>query len=250
MELKSAIGVKINLDWLYDSEKTTDWELILDKLYQPFVCYLDSISKKKLRVTVHQYSVGIHTNGKTAIPHIHFNFHCDYCPNNILANYKYYYSTHFGDKNHFKTFKHSIKHMQMTELKGWLAYPFKECVDESNHWKALTQSNVAPYTLRELITHGAGTYLASCNSRAKTELKEEKKLEKWGQFCKHMDSLRNTPTVNEMGDLRGVCLLALDYFRQQPERSSVNAVITMCKDYAFKRGIWTNQEILDKYQIS
>ena len=76
------------------------------------------------------------------------------------------------------------------------------------------------------------------------------KIEKWSVFCKQMDDLRNTPTGNEMRDLRGVVLVALDYFKQLPERTSVNAVINMCKDYCFKRGIWTNQEILDKYQIA
>ena len=140
----------------------------------------------------------------------------------------------------------------MTNLKGWLSYPFKECTQESVYWKAYQHvaCKLAPYTVLELITYGAGVYLASCNAHDKAVVKEELKLEKWGHFCKHMDALRNTPTIHEMGDLRGVCLLALDYFMKLPERTSVNAVITMCKDYAYKRGIWTNDQILDKFQIA
>ncbi len=253
-ELHTALGLKINLDYLYDDELPVDWEQIIDKLLKPFFCYLDTVTNKKPLITVHHYSCGIHTNGKTMIPHVHFNLHCEHVPQgfNFLTNYKYYYSRYFGDKDHFKTFKHSVKVQKMTDLKGWLSYPFKECTQESAYWKAYQHvaCKLAPYTVLELITYGAGVYLASCNAHDKAVVKEELKLEKWGHFCKHMDALRNTPTIHEMGDLRGVCLLALDYFRKLPERTSVNAVITMCKDYAYKRGIWTNDQILDKFQIA
>lgn len=260
-ELYTAVGLKINLDWLYNADcphipTPVDWEQVIDHLLKPFLCYLDTETNKKPRIKVHHYSAGVHTNGKTMIPHVHFNLHCEHVPQgfNFLTNYKYYYARHFGadtylTKNHFKSFKHSIKVQNMTDLKGWLSYPFKECTDKSAYWKAYEDSQVDPYTVLELITYGAGVYLASCNAHDKAVVKEELKLEKWGHFCKHMDALRNTPTVNEMGELRGVCLLALAYFRKQPERTSVNAVITMCKDYAFKRGIWTDDQILDKFQI-
>lgn len=251
--LCKAVMLKVNLADLYPVNElfeTDHWNAVIDKIVLPFVRYLQHKTRSKPASVIHQYSAGIHINGKLAQPHIHINLHTEYFPANILANYKYWYSRHYSDKEQFKKYKHSIKVSEMTDLKGCLAYPFKECIDNTHKWKVYEKSVVEPYTIQDLITYGAGVYLASCRASAKSEEKEELKLEKWGQFCKYMDDLRETPTVNIMGDLKGVCLVALEYFRQLPERTSVNAVITMCKDYAFKRGIWTDQQILDKYQIS
>lgn len=249
--LHTAIMLKVNL-WDFMPSDGVPWTDVVDIIVLPFVRYLTHTKKtrKEPLCKILQYSAGIHTNGKSAMPHVHINFHTTSAPNNILANYKYWYSRFYTAKDHFKKLKHSIKVSSMTDLQGCLAYPFKECLDETHQWKVYYKSVVEPYTVQQLCTYGAGVYLASIRSRAKTEEKEELKLEKWGSFCKYMDDLRNTPSQHVMGDLKGVCLLALDYFRQQPERTSVNAVITMCKDYAFKRGIWTDQQILDKYQIA
>ena len=248
--LNHALMLKVNIDNLPYDEKC-DWDSIVDHVIMPFVRYLkhETTRKTKKAVKIFQYSAGIHTNGKSGKPHLHLNFHVDHLPNNILDNYKYFYSKHYDNDTHFKQNKHSIRTAPMTDLKGCLAYPFKECVDESTLWKSYHNCVLHPYTRHELVTYGAGVYLAACRARVKLEDKEEKKLEKWGVFCQYMDALRQTPTVHEMSDLRGVCLVALDYFKKQPERTSVNAVITMCKDYCFKRGIWTTQQILDKYQI-
>lgn len=284
LELHCALGLKINLPYSLTRDVTednpfTEWPMIIREVLNPFLDYLDTVTNKKPKIEVHQWSAGIHTNGKNDIPHVHFNLHCEHVPNgfNFLTNYKYYYlNTYLRNKmripknktslstscksqvadllhektsRHFKDFKHSVKMAQMTDLKGWLAYPFKECTDPTNDWKVYLNSKIEPYSSLELISYGSGIYLASINQHQKAEAKEQIKLEKWGDFCAYMDALMLTASNQHLRDLRGITLVALDYFRAKPERTSVNAVITMCKDYAFKRGIWTNEQILDKYQI-
>ena len=275
-----ALMLKINI---YDApltygedpqdDPTELWENLDAQFRAPFDAYLAYHSARKQPIDVQQYSAGLHLNGKSGKPHIHLNYCVGNLPANPLINFKYFYhrkwlpqtmpKDSYPDwtdeeyrkhllntyKSHFKWNNYSIRSKECGHLKGLLAYPFKECVDASNYYKATLTGILSPYTREELIAHGSGIYLASCDQHAKTEAKEEAKLEKWGQFCTHMDQLRNTPLGNEMRDLRGVALVALEHFRKQTERTSVNAVITMCKDYCFKRGIWTNQQILDKYQI-
>lgn len=159
---------------------------------------------------------------------------------------------------HFKHYKHTIKHDcygivsdEGDDIRKTLSYPMKECIDQKNMWKAPPIDFVVygDYTRLELIFLGSGIYLAATEKYKKNVKAEDAKMEKWSSFCKYMDDLRNTPTKYQMEDLRGICKIALDHYRTLPERTSVNAVITMCKDYAFKRNIWTNNEILDKYQI-
>ena len=206
--LNHALMLKINIDKLpYDGQ--CDWNSLIDHVILPFVRYLKHKTSRKKLVIIYQYSAGIHTNGKSGKPHLHLNFHVDNLPNNILDNYKYWYSKFYSSKTHFKENKHSIKTAPMTDLKGCLAYPFKECVDDSTMWKSYHNCILEPYTRQELVTYGAGVYLAACRARLKIEDKEDKKLEKWGDFCKYMDALRETPTTHEMCDLRGVCILAL-----------------------------------------
>ncbi len=244
-----------------------EWFVAKTVFLQPFLKYLEYTSTRKEQQVVSHYSMGLHTNGLAGKCHYHINISVDNLPNNILINYKYFYrykylptssivsSTCTSEKLdqlaavHFKAFPHSIKTDTIDDLKGFLSYPYKECVDGSTSWKASYGDQLDPHSRQELMNYGSGVYMAACRARVKIEEKETLKLEKWSAFCKHMDDLRNTPTVHVMGDLRGVCLVALEFFRQLPERASVNAVITMCKDYAFKRGIWTDEQILDKYQI-
>lgn len=271
-----AIMIKINtstdadkLEEIYNYEDPEgEWYATHKVFLHPFLMYLDYTSSRKEKQLVSHYSMGLHTNGLAGKCHYHININVDSLPNNILINYKYFYrhkylptsplflSQQTPEKlnhiasSHFKAFPHSIKTGSVSDLKGFLSYPYKECVDESTSWKASYGDKIDPYSRQELMNYGSGVYMAACRSRVKTEEKEALKLEKWAAFCKHMDALRNTPTIHVMGDLRGVCLLALEYFRQQSERTSVNAVITLCKDYAFKRGIWTDEQILDKYQIA
>lgn len=258
-----AIMMKINLamdeaelDYYYnETDPENEWFVSNTKYLTPFFQYLTEYeTPRKPKVKVHQYSMGLHTLGKKGICHYHINLNVDYLPKNILANYKYWYIHKYDgvdkDLKYFKICPHSIRTTETDDLKGLLSYPYKECIDDSTSWKASYCDKVEPYSRQELINYGSGVYLASCREHQKAEEKEQRKLEKWGEFCKYMDELRDTPTIHVMGDLKGVCLIALDYFRQLPERTSVNAVITMCKDYSFKRGIWTDQQILDKYQIA
>jgi len=270
-----AIMLKINcnqdadeLREIYSEEPMSEWEGTHKLFLNPFLMYLGHKSSRKEPVIVKHYSMGLHTLGEAKKCHYHINIQCDKEPSNILANFKYFYRHKYLvhvmpelavkkpeylnqlSSAHFKAYTHSVKTDKVDDLKGFLSYPYKECIDDSTSWKASYGDMIEPFTRQELMNYGSGVYLAACRQREKTVKKEELKLEKWGHFCKYMDDLRETPTVNVMGDLKGVCLVALEYFRQLPERTSVNAVITMCKDYAFKRGIWTDQQILDKYQIS
>jgi hypothetical protein len=246
---KNCLSVKVNLGRIADLPHAVIWDEIVEKIVKPFEKFIKSRKNGKVSIEVKASSYGIHTNGKSVIPHVHMNYLLDTEIKNPLANYKYWYFKNVNEETHFKLYKHSIKSsILFDKLMYFLAYPLKECVDEENMWKAWLYPK-SDIPVDDLIKCGAGLYITACRNRAKNAEKEELKLEKWGNFCKYMDDLRNTPTKNEMYDLRGVCLLALDYFRNQPERTSVNAVITMCKDYAFKRNIWTNQQILDKFQI-
>lgn len=274
----SGIMIKINhsldaddMESMYNcDDPENEWYATHKIFLHPFLMYLEHSSPRKEKQVVSNYSMGLHTLGELKKCHYHINIVVDSLPKNILANYKYFYRHKYLEKfcpkpkedpnratalnelaaAHFKAYTHSIKVDIVDDLKGFLSYPYKECIDDSTSWKASYDDKIEPFTRQELMNYGSGIYLAACRQRQKTEKKEELKLEKWGHFCKYMDDLRETPTVNVMGDLKGVCLVALEYFRQLPERTSVNAVITMCKDYAFKRGIWTDQQILDKYQIS
>lgn len=269
-----AIMLKINLNYVTIAFDPTCADQMMEDMHKnlclPFFDYLESETRKKKPVEIIRYSLGYHCNGRSGKAHLHLNIVTDGTPNNVLTNYKYYYRNKHAPRNFeymmetpegreaisdtcdkfFKVHTHSIRTSELTDEKGLLAYPFKECVDETNSWKAYKDSQVHPHTIPDLITYGAGIYLKACRDRVKIELKEAEKIEKWTVFCKQMDDLRNTPTGNEMRDLRGVVLVALDYFKRLTERTSVNVVINMCKDYCFKRGIWTNQEILDKYQIA
>jgi len=273
-----ALSLKINIDLdsqlLHNLKELQDgelqctalfWETINHLLLLPFHDYLSSKN-----VECYGFTSGLHTMGKKQKEHIHFhlsstlNFEKD-LPN-ILTNYKYYYHKKFReqspelyDMDFFKKFKHShqVKTIQATptytplqQVKRFHAYCFKECIDETQIFKANHNHYMfPPAPIEELIALGSGLYLDAIAKYQKQEQKEELKMEKWGHFCSYMDDLFETPTYQEMKNLRGICILALDYFRKQPERTSVNAVITMCKDYSFKRNIWTNDEILDKYGI-
>lgn len=250
-------NVKINLGPLYaenDDEPPVSWEDVIQVLVQP----IDAFLKKKTNIIYK--SMGIHDfNIDKGVPHLHINYIIDDKIANPTANYKYFLRklTPKTYEKHFKNCKHFVKHECYEEIaseddiRKILAYPLKECINPKNQWKAPPEWAIqyGPHTQTELISLGSGIYQAALEKHKKNVLNEEAKMEKWCNFCKYMDDLRNTPTKYHMGDLRGVCVIALDYYRQQPERTSVNAVITMCKDYAFKRGIWTNNEILDKYQI-
>lgn len=280
-----ALGLKVNLPIALTRDvneenpldpttycQFSDWDFLKEEVLQPFLDYLDTETNKKPRMPVHHWSAGIHTNGKNDIPHVHFNLHVENVPKsfNFLTNYKYYYLhtyirqrmglpksiteiskidlMHDKVAHYFKNFKHSIKTSYMEDVKGWLAYPFKEVIDHTQNWKGAFDCKIQPYLREDLVALGSGIYLASINQKLKTQAKEDLKLEKWGDFCAYMDAFAvDHPS---MRDLRGITLVALDYFRAKPDRTSVNAVITMCKDYAFKRGIWTNDQILDKYQIA
>lgn len=278
-----ALSLKINIDLdqtlLHQVAEIEDgepfahlfWNGIDEKLLKPFHDYLSTKN-----VEAYGYTSGLHTMGKKQKPHIHFHISstCNFEKElpNILSNYKYYYHhTHRQvnptqyDMDHFKTYKHShqvkpIKagvHVEtgrttccLNEAMRFHAYCFKECVDQTQTYKAnINYYLFPPSTVEELIALGSGLYLDAIAKHQKKEEKEELRMEKWGHFCQYMDDLFETPTYQEMKHLRGICLIALDYFRKQPERTSVNAVITMCKDYSFKRNIWTNNEILDKYGI-
>ena len=248
--------VKINLGPLY--KKNADdipinWIDIISVLASPLELYLQK--KTKIRYK----SLGIHDFNEKGEPHIHLNYIIEDLITNPLSNYKYFFSK-LSDKSktHFKHCKHTIKHecygfLQTLgdDVRKTLAYPMKECIDPTNMWKAppLDCVDYGEWTQLELISLGSGIYLAATEKYKKQVKAEEAKMEKWCNFCKYMDELRETPTKHEMSSLRGICVIALNYYRELPERTSVNAVITMCKDYAFKRNIWTNEEILDKYQI-
>ena len=251
--------VKINLGPLYAEDDTTNpvnWEEIGPVLVEPIDLYL----QKKTKIVYK--SVGIHDfNKDKGVPHVHINYIvADLLPN-PTANYKYFVKTQLSPetyKVHFTKCKHSIKHEcyeEITEeddIRKVLAYPMKEAINPKNMWKVppLSMVQYGPYAQTELVSLGSGMYQAALEKYKKQEKTEDAKMEKWCNFCQYMDNLRETPTKYQMEDLRGVCTIALDYYRKLPERTSVNAVITMCKDYAFKRNIWTNNEILDKYQIN
>lgn len=265
-----AILLKINLK--DDQNVTIDDAIKIEmrnsicQLSEPFYSFLQC---KNVRIKY--FTSGLHTNGKKKMPHIHAHFICEMeededgklypIPQNLLTNYKYHYSISYGETlktRHFKMFKHSIRCViqekdKLTgsdDIKNVLAYPYKEIIDPNNKWKLGEQQQIPEFTTQEeLVTRGAGIYLQSIRKNIKIEQTEKTKLEKWGEFCLFMDALRETPTKHKMDTLRGVCIVALEYHRERSERTSVNAVITMCKDYAFKRNIWTNNEILDKYYI-
>lgn len=249
--------VKINLGPLYkenDDDCAVDWTDIDTVLVAPLDTYLQKKTK------IHFKSLGVHDFTEKGEPHLHINYVVEDLIPNPTANYKYFFSR-LTDKHktHFKHCKHTIKHEcymgvepEGDDLRKILAYPMKECIDPKNMWKAppLDCAMYGNYTQTELVSLGAGLYLAANEKYKKNAKAEDAKMEKWCNFCKYMDDLRNTPTKYEMEDLRGICIIALNHYRSLPERTSVNAVITMCKDYAFKRNIWTNNEILDKYQIN
>ena len=281
-----ALSLKINIDQdlhllhnvvrMHDDEYLEPqnfWDDIDTFILKPFHKYL---SYKN--VEAYGYTSGLHTMGKKQKEHVHFHITstCDFEKElpNILSNYKYYYHSKYRidnsgnglyNEDHFKKYKHAhqVKPIRaglevetgrttccLNEAKRFHAYCFKECVDQKHLFKANVNYYLfPPSTVEELIALGSGLYLDALAKHQKTEKKEELKMEKWGHFCQYMDDLFETPTYQEMKHLRGICLIALDYFRKQPERTSVNAVITMCKDYSFKRNIWTNNEILDKYGI-
>lgn len=250
-------NVKINLGPLYEENDDTppvSWEEVIQVLVNPIYSFLS----KKTKVLY--WSMGVYDfNVDKGVPHLHINYVIEGKIPNPTANYKYFLRklTPKTYEKHFKNCKHFVKHecyeaiANEEDIRKILAYPLKECIDPKNQWKAppSVACEYGGYTQAELISLGSGIYQASLDKYKKNCEKEEAKMEKWCNFCKYMDDLRNTPTKYQMEDLRGICIIALDYYRTQPERTSVNAVITMCKDYAFKRDIWTNNEILDKYQI-
>lgn len=268
--------VKVNLGNLYDSNNTespVNWEEIDDIIAEPIYAFLHKRGAKII-----YKSLGVHDfNKDKGVPHVHINCVIDTLINNPLQNYKYFLSNRFPKEAkpeaikahkqrtqlHFSRCKHSIKHEcyepytviftseRDTHILGLLAYPLKEVVDPKNRYKAppLNIVHYGEYTQEQLIAYGSARYKVGLAQHQKKCEAEEQKMEKWSNFCKFMDDLRETPTKYQMGTLRGVCLIALDHYRSLPERTSVNAVITMCKDYAFKRNIWTNNEILDKYNI-
>lgn len=262
-----AVMLKINLlplktHIIDDEEQQIEMQNYLQILCEPFMSFL-----KNKNVNVRYYTSGLHTNGKKKLPHIHAHYLCQMETDasgvpckmlvNTLANYKYFYAKSWGTtvKNeHFKKFTHSVRISELQhrddDIDNVLAYPYKEVIDERQMWK-LGKNQILPEnrTQQNLVTRGAGIYVQSIRNNLKIVDKEKTKLEKWGEFCLYMDELRKTPTKHQMETLRGVCIVALEYHRQRSERTSVNAVITMCKDYAFKRNIWTNNEILDKYNI-
>lgn len=266
-----TLSIRVNIPDLIECDKSTIWEEIKEILISPLEEFINS------KTTIVNRSSGIHTRGKSCIPHVHLNYLIENDIPNFTKNYKYNYEK--NQRNNlpkekraeykcpfFKEYKHSIR--QGTEyfwennnpilqpvfggsgdLKGFLAYPYKEVSTYEDMWKVGVDDIITPFKQQDLIVYGASIYLEAIKRKQKKEESEDKKLEKWGAFCKYMDDLRETPTKYEMTDLRGVCHIALNYFRDQPERNSVNAIITMCKDYAFKRNIWTNMDILEKYNI-
>jgi len=267
-----AVMLKTNLTPEKNSIIDADLEIKLSEqihsMTEPFMSFL-----KQKNVNVKFFTSGLHTNGKSKCPHIHAHYICEMNTDasgvpykmlaNVLTNYKYYYSKSWGETNkqrHFKLFPHSVRVSQEsiarqflqsnTDIENVLAYPYKEIIDETKLWKAGDHQIIPEWTTQVgLMTRGAGIYLESIRKNIKIEKTEKTKMEKWGEFCLFMDNLRKTPTKHQMDTLRGVCIVALEYHRERSERTSVNAVITMCKDYAFKRNIWTNNEILDKYNI-
>lgn len=256
--------VKINLGPFYDGPDT-NYDDINNVLIAPIILYLEQKNKKNIQYL----SIGIHDfNEGKGVPHIHINFLIDAYVKNPTANYKYFMKTLVPpyDKDHFKKCKHSIKHECYTpiachdtdeggdDLLKTLAYPLKECINRENMWKAppISYCRYSPYTQPELLAYGAGLYRAATEKFKKKQKLEDSKLEKWCEFCAFMDEIRVDPQTGEpipLTDLRTICEIALNHYRTLPQRTSVNAVITMCKDYAFKRNIWTNTEILNKYNI-
>lgn len=247
------------------------WGDIKEIILEPLEEYIKS------KTTIIYRSTGHHNRGKSGKPHIHCNYLLEDNLKNFTKNYQYFYIKRQKDKlpkedradykcKFFKEWPHSVRaNIEYTEeqhepkhehhranhsLKGLLAYPYKEATDRESLWKVGRDDIIYPFTQEELIAYGTGKYLAAIAQHEKKEKSEERRTERWSSFCEYMDELREHPAKYEMTDLRGVCLIALEHFRAKPERSSVNAIISMCKDYAFKRNIWTNQEILDKYCLN
>lgn len=164
-------------------------------------------------------------------------------------------------KIHFKNYKHFFKQYEdeeidpthiNTKIIPWLSYPYKEAIDDKNRWKVEPEEYAIlawELTQEKLISYGTARYLASTQKQENKEKQEERRQLKWSQFRDEMDELLETPTKYQMEDLRGVCIIALNKFRESKDRTSVNAVITMAKDYAYLRNIWSNNEILEKYNI-
>lgn len=259
-----VLMLKINIDPQTIQEINQDdaQRQIHEDFYNPLKSFLDSRD-----IIIKNKCLGIHSKGKKGKPHIHIHIISDVSNTviipNFLANYKYYYNKQYTGKklnDFFKKYSHSHRKASIivsdktvldTDRYNILSYPYKECLRKTDKWKIPpeTLEQLLPYEQEDLVKNGAGQYLAAINKHIKNEKKEEQKLEKWGEFCQYMDELRNTPTGYQMESLRGVCIIALDHMREKSERTSVNAVITMCKDYCFKRNIWTNEQILDKYYI-
>lgn len=265
-----TLSIRINIPELIECDKSMIWGEIKEILIDPLEEFLNT------KTTIVNRSSGIHIRGKSCVPHVHLNYILEENIKNFYKNYQYNYTKNQKSKLSnelkkgykevfFKNYKHSCK--QGTEyyyddnkkllplidsagdLKGFLAYPYKEVASNADIWQVGLDDILTPFCQQDLITYGASIYLSACRAREKKEASEEKKLEKWGAFCKYMDELMKTPTKHELCDLKGICNIALDYFREQPERTPVNSIITMCKDYAFKRNIWTNSSILEKYNI-
>ncbi len=245
------------------------WANIKEIILDPMEEYIKS------KTTIHYRSTGHHNRGKSGKPHIHCNYLLEDNLTNFTKNYQYFYIKRQKDKlpkdlradykcKFFKEWPHSVRRNIEYEyshhndssicgnhtIKGLLAYPYKEATEQESIWKVGRDDIIEPFTQQELIQYGTGLYLAMIVKNEKKEKSEEQRTERWSAFCEYMDELREHPAKYEMTDLRGVCLVALEHFRSKPERTSVNAVISMCKDYAFKRNIWTNSEILDKYCLN
>lgn len=233
-------------------------ELIWFKEY--LATLLDWLKYRKFIVVAH--TMGVHRNSSYPHFHIHFIVLCDKILSNPMSSFKY-------DIKHGKvTIMAPFKETPISDILGqdrwtsirmkdqsygddadadwvnaYLGYVLKENNEDTNQYRDNPAFNNVEYygiDIKELAASSHAIYKSSIKLRDAKKQREGKQLSEWETVCQIADACPP--------DFRQICLGVLTHYRDNIDvPPHPRAIIQKVEKYCFKKGIFTFEQLIDKY---
>lgn len=255
------------MDFIYDPESyllgfriTFNEKPSIEECEQYYIYIKNYLKAKDIPILAN--IAGLHLKAKNPHIHIHFNVKMDKGlmtngkrpPKNWLQNWKYYWASlsKLPDLEYLYQKQETQSKLNISIQGTWL----KSCHDLEMYFAyTLKEGNLLP-SLTSMNCIGKQEYLREIGEKlyqkaqANIVVKEKAKVKQLSIYKRVIDRIDNhILRFREERSLYDVCYEVLEHFRELPieEQIAPDMLVKYTKKHCYYIGIWTTEEILEKY---